>query len=119
MYPSGVWAGFWEQDVLGRQPMNEFELHFRPDGTIRGHGRDVVGRFTFSGDYHLQSGRVELVKQYLGKHQVVYVGHPDGEGSILGTWTISFLGLLETRGSFALKPVLKKPTGEEPIHEIR
>ena len=83
MFPSGVWRGFWEQQECGRQPMEAFELHFR-GGLATGHGRDVVGRFTFHGEYDEKTGRVTLVKQYLGRHQVVYDGRPDGEGSILG-----------------------------------
>ena len=42
MFPSGVWEGFWEQAGMGRQPMKQFELHFRPDGTIHGHGLLIV-----------------------------------------------------------------------------
>ena len=119
MFPSGVWEGFWEQGNLGKQPMTQFELHFRPDGTISGHGRDMVGRFTFAGDFDPVTGRVEMVKQYLGAHQVQYDGRPDGEGCILGTWTISQFGYQSDTGSFALKPALKRPTGDEPIQEIR
>jgi hypothetical protein len=117
MFPSGVWEGFWEQDGYGRQPMEQFELHFRPDGTVRGHGRDMVGRFTFAGQFDPGSGRVEMVKQYHGAHQVHYDGRPDGEGCILGTWTIDLPGFHD-RGAFALKPALPKPTGDEPIRRI-
>ena len=54
------------------------------------------------------------MKQYIGKHRVLYVGQPDGEGSIQGTWSI---GKADT-GPFLLRPALAKPTGEEPIAEI-
>lgn len=117
MFPSGIWEGFWEQDGVGRQPMTQFELHFRPDGTIRGHGRDIVGRFTFAGDYDAATGRVEMVKQYLGAHQVHYLGRPDGEGCVLGTWTIDTPWFKDC-GGFGLRPALTKPTGDEPIQEI-
>jgi hypothetical protein len=115
MYPSGVWIGFWEQSHCGRQPMKEFELHFQPDGTVRGSGFDLVGRFVFTGEWDPQTGRVEMVKQYLGKHRVHYTGSPDGEGSILGTWTISG----SDAGPFGLSPHLREPSGDEPIQEIR
>jgi hypothetical protein len=118
MYPSGVWIGFWEQGWYGRQPMKEFELHFRPDGTISGHGVDVVGRFVFSGDWEPKTGRVDMTKQYLKKHQVHYTGTPDGEGSILGTWTIDYAGFRDT-GPFGMSPHLAKPTDDDPIQEIR
>ena len=116
MYPSGRWEGFWVQDGFGRQPMRAFELHFA-NGSISGGGIDVVGRFTFSGAYDVQTGRVLMVKQYLGKHAVQYTGNPDGEGSIQGTWVIDLRGTRLT-GSFLLRPVLRRPTGDEPIQEV-
>jgi len=116
MYPSGRWDGFWVQEHYGRQSMREFELRFE-NGTISGGGKDIVGRFTFSGAFDLQTGRVLMVKQYVGKHAVRYVGEPDGEGSIQGTWEITTrAGVL--RGPSLLRPVLRKPTGQEPIQEI-
>jgi hypothetical protein len=113
MYPSGRWDGFWVQSHYGRQPMTEFVLRFG-DGAISGEGRDVIGPFTFHGSYDPRTGAVEMVKQYLGRHRVLYVGQPDGEGSILGTWRIGH----HQSGSFLLRPVLSKPSGEEPIQEI-
>lgn len=121
MYPSGRWRGFWEQKQFGRQPMQAFELHFG-GGRVTGGGVDVVGRFTYAGSYDEQTGAVWLVKQYVGKHQVVYDGHPDGEGCIGGTWTIRerFAGQeVVTSGPFLLTPDLPRPTGNEPIYEIR
>jgi hypothetical protein len=99
MYPSGSWRGYWEQAGWGRQPMHELELHFG-GGNVRGSGRDVIGRFTFAGtyDYH---GLVRLVKQYLGRHQVLYEGTYDGEGTIYGQWSIGD----RWRGPFALSPL--------------
>src|SRR5437762_933070 len=85
MYPSGQWEGFWVQEGFGRQAMRQFELRFA-DGNVTGRGTDVVGPFTLSGAYDVQTGRVLLVKQYLGKHTVRYRGELDGEGSIQGTW---------------------------------
>ena len=70
--------------------------------------------FTFSGTYDLTTGEVRMVKQYVGKHMVLYVGQPDGEGSIAGTWSIGHLD----SGSFLLRPVIQKPSGDEPIQEI-
>lgn len=113
MYPSGSWEGFWQQEVWGRQSMREFALAFR-DGDISGGGTDVVGRFTFSGAYDTHTGRVMMVKQYLGKHAVRYVGDPDGEGCIAGTWSIGE----SWTGSFLLRPVVRRPRGDEPIQEI-
>ncbi|MFO0850807.1 MAG: hypothetical protein U0871_19965 [Gemmataceae bacterium] len=121
MYPSGRWRGFWEQKGFGKQPMEAFELHF-DDGRVTGGGVDVIGRFTFSGRYGLRTGEIRLVKQYVGKHRVEYDGHPDGEGCIGGTWTIrqSLMGQeFMTSGPFLLTPDLPRPTGDEPIYEIR
>lgn len=117
MYPSGRWEGFWVQEGYGRQPMRAFHLRFSPDGAVTGGGTDVVGPFTFSGAHDLQTGRVLLVKQYLGKHAVQYAGDPDGEGSIQGTWVITHRGVRLT-GSFLLRPVVARPTGQEPIQDI-
>lgn len=118
MYPSGRWDGFWVQEHLGRQAMTPFTLAFAA-GRVTGEGRDVVGRFTFSGTYDETSGAVRLVKQYFTaeghrRHQVLYTGRPDGEGSITGTWSIGSL----MSGPFLLRPRVTKPTGDEPIHEI-
>jgi hypothetical protein len=117
MYPSGRWEGFWVQEWLGRQAMTPFTLNFA-DGRITGNGRDVVGRFTFTGEYDEATGAVRLVKQYVGKHRVLYVGQPDGEGSIQGTWSIGNSGEKCHTGPFLLRPPLAKPRGDEPIQEI-
>jgi hypothetical protein len=113
MYPSGRWDGFWVQAHWGRQAMTPFTLHFAA-GRITGAGRDVVGHFTFEGTYDPRTGAVRMVKQYIGAHQVLYVGVPDGEGSIAGTWDIYGIHT----GTFLLRPRLAKPTGDEPIQEI-
>jgi hypothetical protein len=121
MFPSGTWRGFWEQEHFGRQPMEAFVLNFR-GGEVAGHGRDIVGRFTFHGEYDERTGRVRMVKQYLGKHTVRYDGGPDGEGCILGKWTIDseLLGVGPfTTGPFLLYPDVPRPTGDEPIYEIQ
>jgi hypothetical protein len=112
VYPSGRWEGFWQQVGWGRQPMREFTLNFA-NGKITGKGRDVVGRFVYAGEYDEQTGRVVMIKEYR-THQVLYVGQPDGEGCIQGTWTIEGCDT----GPFLLRPVVRKPSGEEPIQEI-
>jgi hypothetical protein len=116
MYPSGSWAGFWEQAGWGRQRMTAFELHFA-DGRVTGRGTDVVGPFTIAGEYETTTGKVAWVKQYVGKHRVLYAGLPDGEGSILGTWTVDHYGVKNT-GPFLLKPHISPPGGNDPIREI-
>lgn len=116
MYPSGRWEGFWVQEGFGRQPMREFELWFA-DGEVQGSGIDIVGPFTLLGAYDTQTGRVGFVKQYLGKHAVRYTGDPDGEGSIQGTWLLT-MDRMQLEGSFLLRPVVPRPSGEEPIQDI-
>lgn len=113
MYPSGRWEGFWVQAEWGRQAMTPFTLNFA-DGTVTGSGLDVIGRFTFSGTYDGATGEVRMVKHYIGKHRVLYVGRPDGEGSIQGTWSIG----PDWTGPFLMRPAVAKPTGDEPIQEI-
>ncbi|OWK47060.1 hypothetical protein FRUB_00759 [Fimbriiglobus ruber] len=102
--------------------MEAFELHFAADGEVRGHGRDVVGRFTFHGTFDKSTGRTLLVKQYLGKHRVDYDGRPDGEGSILGMWTVRVqIGEQEwvNKGPFLMKPDVANLGENEPISEYR
>jgi hypothetical protein len=58
------------------------------EGLVSGQGIDCVGRFSFRGTWDSQ-GVVSLVKQYVRKHQVLYQGQYDGEGSIFGRWSIA------------------------------
>jgi hypothetical protein len=112
MYPSGLWRGYWEQPGFGRQFMEDFRLRFQ-DGVVSGSGRDMVGPFVIRGEY--TSGDVAFVKQYLGRHQVVYSGQYDGEGTIYGRWTIVGTGT----GPFALSPVRGRENTSGPVEEIR
>jgi hypothetical protein len=112
MYPSGTWRGYWEQTGWGRQPMRDFVLRFA-DGRITGGGRDVIGPFTITGEYDAQ-GAIVLVKQYVGRHRVLYRGRYDGEGTIFGEW---FIPPLQS-GTFALSPVQAAPSPDAPIEEI-
>lgn len=57
------------------------------DGTIQGSGVDMISTFTLSGTIHAD-GVVEIVKQYDGRHHVLYVGNYDGEGTLFGRWDI-------------------------------
>jgi hypothetical protein len=117
MYPSGLWDGFWQQTGWGRQAMREFHLAFSSD-RISGQGTDVVGPFTISGTLDRSTGGVAFRKQYVGAHAVTYIGRPDGEGSILGTWTIDN-GYAKYEGSFLIKPVVKRDEGWDEIREIK
>lgn len=96
MGDADTWEGFWEQDPYGRQPMVDVRLELR-GGRVQGSGRDVIGEFTFRGSYDAD-GSVRLVKQYLGKHEVLYLGQYDGEGVVFGQWSIGW-----DSGKFALK----------------
>ena len=112
MYPSGRWRGHWEHPVLGRQPMRDLVLNFG-DGRVEGHGVDVVGLFTFRGTFD-HAGSVTLIKQYIGRHQVLYRGRYDGEGTILGRWSI----LEVSSGPFALSPEKFTVESDAPILTI-
>ena len=92
--------------------MNDFTLRLA-DGVVDGEGRDVIGRFTFRGTCDDQ-GNVVLVKQYLGRHRVLYRGSYDGEGTIHGTWSIGDLW----KGPFALSPVRASATPDLRIQDI-
>ena len=106
------WDGWWEQRGLGRQKMHDLELNFEPGGTVTGGGEDCVGPFTFRGEIR-PDGTVSLIKQYLGRHQVLYDGRNSGEG-IFGTWEIPWFGT----GKFALRPVADSAAERGEIEEI-
>jgi hypothetical protein len=112
MFPSGSWRGYWEQLGWGRQPMHNLVLRFR-GGAVQGEGTDCVGRFTFRGEYDDQ-GTVTLVKQYVGRHQVLYQGTHDGEGTIFGRWSIGELW----SGPFALRAADFHVPADTPIAVI-
>jgi hypothetical protein len=109
MYPSGPWRGYWEQEFWGRQPMHDLELRFA-HGTVRGAGTDCIGPFTFDGQYD-NRGTVTMIKQYVGRHQVLYRGTYDGEGTIFGRWSIGQLW----SGPFALSPADFAVPADAPI----
>jgi hypothetical protein len=92
--------------------MGPLVLRFH-DGQIEGEGRDVVGRFTFQGKYDNQ-GHIRMVKQYLGRHRVIYQGTYDGEGTIFGQWSIPPFW----SGPFALSPVAGKLPADAPIENL-
>lgn len=112
MYPSGQWDGFWEQAGFGRQQMTPFFLRFE-GATITGEGKDIVGRFVLHGQCDAKNGRVRIVKQYVGKHRVMYEGEPDGEGCVFGTWRIEDL----YSGPFLLRP-MRVSEADEEMREI-
>jgi hypothetical protein len=104
MWPSGYWRGFWEQEFWGRRWMDPLLLRFS-NGGVDGEGQDCIGRFTFAGSY-AEDGSVRLVKQYIGRHSVLYQGSVDGEGAIVGRWSIAS----RFTGPFALMPILDDTT---------
>jgi hypothetical protein len=97
-FPSGPWIGFWIQRGFGKQKMS-LSLAFI-NGRVIGCGRDVVGRFDFSGTYDLKTGRVVMTKQYEKAHRVEYDGANHGDGMWLwGVWNIR-----SVRGGFHIWP---------------
>jgi hypothetical protein len=112
MFPSGAWRGYWDQLHWGRQEMHDLTLRFG-NGAVEGSGRDVIGAFTFQGTYDAAGG-VTLVKQYLGRHRVLYQGRHDGEGTIFGRWSIGDLWT----GQFALAPARTAQPPDAPIRDL-
>ena len=104
--PSLVWAA-----NQGALELHTPQWRVDPDGTVRGRGVDMVGLFIFAGEYDARTGDVRMTKQYLGRHAVEYAGRGDGEGRIVGTWTV---GAYHT-GPFSLQPVV---AFDDPIQEI-
>jgi hypothetical protein len=82
--------------------MRNLVLNVDPAGEVSGSGDDCVGSLTITGNL---SAEVVLVKQYVRRHSLLYVGTNSGEG-IFGTWQVpeapAIPGL--TSGRFALFP---------------
>jgi hypothetical protein len=107
-YPSGPWTGFYLQWWLpGRHTMT-IDLAF-DQGQMRADGSDIVGTFTFQGDYDRADGNCNWVKTYLGRHRVTYKGVNEGQG-IWGVWEIRQLGgLYKDQGVFHIWPLGMTP----------
>lgn len=87
--PTGEWNGFYLENHQPRRGWMHLYMTFA-DGKIKGEGTDYVGPWISSGEYDLETGLCSWVKQYVGKHQVVYSGKI-GENGIMGQWEISFI----------------------------
>ena len=110
------WTGWWEQRVLGRQNMHNLLLDVAVDGTVTGEGDDCVGPFTFRGQLR-SDGTLSLVKQYLGRHRVIYEGCNSGEG-VFGIWHIPGFWSAYNTGKFALTPTAEGSTTCDQIQEL-
>ena len=77
-------SGWWEQRWFGRRPMEQLRLAVAPP-RIQGSGTDCIGPFMLEGVI-IEGGGVSLQKRYIGKHDVAYEGHYDGEGRLWGLW---------------------------------
>ncbi|MEM9409945.1 MAG: hypothetical protein AAGA30_02460 [Planctomycetota bacterium] len=85
-FVSGEWNGFYLEPHRTQRGWMHLYLAF-DDGQIKGEGTDYVGPWIASGTYDESSGNCRWVKQYVGKHQVVYNGQCS-ENGIQGKWTI-------------------------------
>lgn len=78
--------------------MEPLTLRFT-DGHVEGEGQDCIGQFTFAGTY-TDAGELSMVKQYTGGHAVQYNGRVEGEGEVVGRWSVG----PDWFGPFALMP---------------
>jgi len=83
-FRSGRWHGFYVQG--GHKDNMDLSLRF-DHGTVSGKGHDLVGGFTWSGTYDNSAGKIELVKQYTGKHAIYYSGACSGKKAFSGHWS--------------------------------
>jgi hypothetical protein len=104
--------GWWEQNGLGRQAMHNLCVEF-VSGQMRGTGTDIVGNFTLHGSLE-SGGRVQIVKQYIGRHHVIYLGQYDGEGTFFGTWVID-----AGHGNWSIKILCSRSNSATEIQEIQ
>jgi hypothetical protein len=113
-YPSGEWVGFYTyRGKITKCPMH-LTLNFA-EGKIRGAGLDNPGQFVIEGSYDPAGTRLEWLKQYIGKHGVLYQGTSQGD-EIAGVWTLQKAnqGSGSGTGEFRLWPL---PDGEYPGDE--
>jgi len=75
----------------------DFRLKFK-GGRVKGKGADAIGNFVWSGTYDSNAKTVTMVKQYIGKHSVQYVGTKTGEKKFEGTWSVG-----SSNGAFLLQ----------------
>ncbi|WP_425614774.1 hypothetical protein NA78x_004653 [Anatilimnocola sp. NA78] len=107
--------GWWDEIGLGRQAMEELKLRIVA-GKVTGSGWDVVGPFTFHGTIS-EAGTVAMIKQYIGQHQVQYLGNYDGEGSMFGSWR---LGNLSDHWAIRFtRPLTTPTTVGDDVPELR
>ncbi|MEO8269383.1 MAG: hypothetical protein ABI557_06670 [Aureliella sp.] len=106
--------GWWQQEGYGRQPMHQLQIFFQ-QSLVTGSGVDMIAPFTLSGNLRLDA-TVEFVKQYTGRHTVLYVGQYDGEGTFYGTWDID-----GCRGQWSIKVVQpeRSDSADELYDEVK
>ena len=103
-------AGLWASG------MRNLVLEVGPAGEVSGSGEDCVGSFSITGTI---SAEVVLVKQYVRRHSLHYVGTNSGEG-IFGTWHVpgapAIPGL--TLGRFALFPMKESASDRDAVRDL-
>jgi len=110
-FQSGPWTGFFLQCWMPGRHRMKMELRF-DSGRLRARGADVVGPFTFQGEYDPADGKCRWTKTYLGRHSISYSGINEGHG-IWGVWELPQLGgLFKDRGVFHIWPQGMEPTDE-------
>ncbi|CAF4114034.1 unnamed protein product [Adineta steineri] len=77
----------------GQEFQMEFEFLGLEQGKVFGQGDDKFGAFTVTGEYNLEDGYgdINMHKQYVGQHSVIYRGKISFEGitcAIEGNWEI-------------------------------
>ncbi len=91
--------------------MDDLRIEFDHSRVV-GSGTDMIAPFTLTGKLR-PDGTVEIVKQYVGRHTVLYVGQYDGEGTFHGTWDIEGY-----RGQWSIKVVAPEQQAEEWFDEV-
>lgn len=102
--------GWWRQ--YGKQERMMLELEF--DGSqFTGTGEDIIGKFIIV-DGNIVNRQVTFSKQYVGAHEVIYVGETVGDENQI--WKGAY-GFRHGFGGDQFEIQLKSSTGE--IQEIR
>jgi hypothetical protein len=97
------WSGhYMDRGKKTQMHCDNFQISF--DGSIFGHGEDIIGEFTIQGSADIFSGskepKIKFDKQYKLAHPLTYTG-VFKEGKIIGTYNYGGKNL---NGEFELKP---------------
>jgi hypothetical protein len=128
LFSGGLVEGWYYDAYLEMKASMTYDFFRLANGSVMGQGSDSVGIFTIKGEYTLKTRSVieeydiTFVKQYVGRHAVIYKGVLISDGPTAG-FTISgehnYGGAFEIAGGNAIAMThLNQPLETERIEEF-